>query len=318
MNGVRRSLTKGLARQHSGNDSRRTSHGQDASSPYHMLLAAVERCDVDSVEHFLNKGLRPTTQEINMAILSAACLTGSYDVFEQLVTQGWLVFAASLSPERSAPIIYELVNLATQGGNIQIIGGLCRVGGINLAQVVERVPVKNDPSRCKLVTPLLIAAIKGDEFVVNYLLDEGVDVNFGSTKEANSPLGMATMHGHLAVVEALLESGANPHYANAKGESVYQLAAAYGHANIECLLMHEDKGEAVKLDEIDQSTMKRKINNIRKGKSHTHFSLQERGGHVDVSHLNRRINQLKNKMTNRMDGGELYTLRSQSSGEESF
>ncbi|RHY30862.1 hypothetical protein DYB32_003956 [Aphanomyces invadans] len=253
-----------------------------------------------------------------MSILSAACMSGSYDVFEQLVTQGWLVFAASLSEAATVQILFELVNLATQGRNIQIITGLCRVGGITVSQVVERVPVTRDPSIVKVITPLLISAIQGDLHVVNYLLDGGVDVNLGSTKEGNSPLGMAAIHGHVAVVEALIESGANPHHTNYKGETVYDLADVYGHANIQCLLMHgEDKDDAMKLDDVDATLMKRRIHNIRKGKAHTHYTLQERGGQVDVSKLNRRINHLKNRVNGRVEA-DLYTLRSNSLGSDSF
>ncbi|KAH9102938.1 hypothetical protein LEN26_015409 [Aphanomyces euteiches] len=295
-----------------------SSYERHDSNPYQMLLEAVERCDQSGVDRILHRGLRPANQEVNMTILSAACLSGSYDIFELLVTQGWLVFAASLSETATAPILYQLVNMATQGGNIQIITGLCRVGGINITQVLEKVPVEGQRNEYKMITPLLIASIKGDENVVNFLLDEGVDVNLGMTKEGNSPLGMATIHGHIEIVEVLLESGANPHHANAKGESVYQLAAAYGHANIECLLLHEDKSEAVKLDEVDENIMKRKINNIRKGKAHTHYSLKERGGQVDVSGLNRKIDSLKNRLSGRIDS-DLYTVRSQESNrEESF
>ncbi|RHY55384.1 hypothetical protein DYB26_014601 [Aphanomyces astaci] len=321
MRALQRSFTSGndMPKQQPGSfrtSSSSSTHSQEMN-PYQLLLEAVERSDATTVERLLHKGFQPATQDINMSILSAACLSGSYDVFEQLVTQGWLVFAAILSETATTPILFELVNLATQGGNIQIITGLCRVGGITVDEVVEHM---RGPSGVKVITPLLIAAINGDDAMVHFLVDGGVDINMGMTKEGNSPLGMATIHGHISVVEVLLESGANPHHTNLKGESVYALAAAYGHANIMCLLLHEesDRGDAMKLGDVDESSMKRTIHNIRKGKSHTHYSLQERGGHVDVTKLKRRITNLKNRVNGRVEA-DLYALRSSSSlGEESF
>uniref|UniRef100_A0A7N6FLY0 BTB domain-containing protein n=1 Tax=Anabas testudineus TaxID=64144 RepID=A0A7N6FLY0_ANATE len=129
------------------------------------------------------------------------------------------------------------------------------------------------------MTPLMYACVRGDEAMVQMLLDAGADINRellldakanveGSLQEgmenyAETPLQLAAAAGNFELVSLLLERGADPMvgtmYRNGistapQGDmNSYSLAAAHGHRNVfQKLLSHTEKGKAdvLSLEEI--------------------------------------------------------------------
>ncbi|XP_077452825.1 ankyrin repeat- and BTB/POZ domain-containing protein 3-B isoform X2 [Stigmatopora argus] len=129
------------------------------------------------------------------------------------------------------------------------------------------------------MTPLMYACIRGDEAMVQMLLDAGADINSellldakanveGSLQDGmenyiETPLQLAAAAGHFELVSLLLERGADPMLGTVSRNGIsvapqgdmnsYSLAAAHGHRNVfRKLLSHTEKGkgDVLSLEEI--------------------------------------------------------------------
>ncbi|KAM8751111.1 ankyrin repeat and BTB/POZ domain-containing protein BTBD11-B isoform X2 [Acanthopagrus latus] len=129
------------------------------------------------------------------------------------------------------------------------------------------------------MTPLMYACVRGDEAMVQMLLDAGADINSellldakanvegslqdGMENYTETPLQLAAAAGNFELVSLLLERGADPMvgtmYRNGistapQGDmNSYSLAAAHGHRNVfRKLLSHTEKGKGdiLSLEEI--------------------------------------------------------------------
>ncbi|RXN19706.1 ankyrin repeat and BTB POZ domain-containing BTBD11-A isoform X2 [Labeo rohita] len=129
------------------------------------------------------------------------------------------------------------------------------------------------------MTPLMYACVRGDEAMVQMLLDAGADINSellldaranvegaiqdGAENYTETPLQLASAAGNFELVSLLLERGADPligtTYRNGissgpLGEmNSYSLAASHGHRNVFRKLLSQvekDKGDVLSLEEI--------------------------------------------------------------------
>ncbi|XP_014911866.1 ankyrin repeat- and BTB/POZ domain-containing protein 3-B isoform X2 [Poecilia latipinna] len=173
------------------------------------------------------------------------------------------------------------------------------------------------------MTPLMYACVRGDEAMVQMLLDAGADINSellldakanvegslqdGMENYTETPLQLAAAAGNFELVSLLLERGADPMvgtmYRNGistapQGDmNSYSLAAAHGHRNVfRRLLSHTDKGkgDVLSLEEILaegselESRSSSQVDLIRSGKAKLK-ALKEamyhsaEHGHVDIT-----------------------------------
>ncbi|XP_066561499.1 ankyrin repeat- and BTB/POZ domain-containing protein 3-B [Amia ocellicauda] len=104
------------------------------------------------------------------------------------------------------------------------------------------------------MTPLMYACVRGDEAMVQMLLDAGADINtevpntvhkcpsvYPETRHG-TPLTFAVLHGHIPVVQLLLDAGANVEGSLQDGAENYaetplQLASAAGNFELVSLLL---------------------------------------------------------------------------------
>ncbi|XP_037111258.1 ankyrin repeat and BTB/POZ domain-containing protein BTBD11-B isoform X2 [Syngnathus acus] len=129
------------------------------------------------------------------------------------------------------------------------------------------------------MTPLMYACVRGDEAMVQMLLDAGANINSellldakanveGSSQDGmenytETPLQLAAAAGNLELVSLLLERGADPMLGTMSRNGIstapqgemnsYSLAAAHGHRNVfRKLLSHTEKGkgDVLSLEEI--------------------------------------------------------------------
>uniref|UniRef100_A0A3Q3JQI5 BTB domain-containing protein n=1 Tax=Monopterus albus TaxID=43700 RepID=A0A3Q3JQI5_MONAL len=129
------------------------------------------------------------------------------------------------------------------------------------------------------MTPLMYACVRGDEAMVQMLLDAGADINSellldnranvegalqdGAENYTETPLQLASAAGNFELVSLLLERGADPMIGTMCRNGIsssplgdmnsYSLAAAHGHRNVfRKLLSHSDKekGDVLSLEEI--------------------------------------------------------------------
>ena len=84
--------------------------------------------------------------------------------------------------------------------------------------------------------PFWIAAAAGHLAMVQYLLDQGADKE-KSTNNGYSPLYAAAQNGHLAVVQYLLEQGADVNKAANNDWTPLHAASSNGHAEVLTCLM---------------------------------------------------------------------------------
>ncbi|KAM6895484.1 ankyrin repeat and BTB/POZ domain-containing protein 3-A isoform 2-T2 [Xenentodon cancila] len=129
------------------------------------------------------------------------------------------------------------------------------------------------------MTPLMYACVRGDEAMVQMLLDAGADINSellldnranvegalqdGAENYTETPLQLAAAAGNFELVSLLLERGADPMIGTMCRNGIssaplgdmnsYSLAAAHGHRNVfRKLLAHseKEKGDVLSLEEI--------------------------------------------------------------------
>jgi ankyrin repeat protein len=97
--------------------------------------------------------------------------------------------------------------------NLFILAGLL----VNLAFIIIQVPINSCPidyEKLPGITGLHRAAFSGDVAKAKKLIEAGIDINARDTFEKITPLCLAAMQGHLAIVQLLLSHGAQINLGN--------------------------------------------------------------------------------------------------------
>jgi uncharacterized protein len=208
----------------------------DRSTP---LAWAARWDDLDTASALLRAGANVNlANDFGVSPLSLACVNGSAPMVELLLKAGASVNAISGTGE--TPLM-----IASRTGNVTVVQTLLAHG----AEVDAREPSRkqtalmwavaeghrdvaqaliehgaNVRARSDNFTPLLFAAREGDVEAARLLLAAGSDVN-ETAADGSSALVVATVRGHAALAEFLLDHGADP---NAGGAGYTALHWAAG------------------------------------------------------------------------------------------
>ncbi|CAL8078427.1 unnamed protein product [Calicophoron daubneyi] len=100
------------------------------------------------------------------------------------------------------------------------------------------------------MSPLQQACFRGHVNTVEYLLENGADVNSKDPKQGYTSLMFAGLAGNLDIVEMLLQHGARTNYTNSVGRTAAQMAAFVGNHRVVTLI-----NNFVEKEEVDRYTM---------------------------------------------------------------
>lgn len=102
-------------------------------------------------------------------------------------------------------------------------------------QIVKVEPESVSVRNAKNLTPLHVAASRGQHAVIRFLLGKGADVTGPTARDEWTPLVFASYRGHVDAVKELLDAGADP---TSQGGNPIHYAGQRGHKEI-CRLLVE-------------------------------------------------------------------------------
>jgi ankyrin repeat protein len=142
--------------------------------------------------------------------LLKAIISGDVEAVKLLVKSAEFTCTIS-NEEKYTPLLY-----AAWIGRVDLVQALLDGG----ARIEEKNP--------RGWTALHVAAFHGRLEVCRLLLDRGAYVNALTSRKRNTPLNSAARTGHKAVVELLMQRGADTRYRNADNTRAFELAYLKG------------------------------------------------------------------------------------------
>ncbi|XP_050297321.1 uncharacterized protein LOC126736813 [Anthonomus grandis grandis] len=192
------------------------------------LLSAIKQNNKEIVQILIENGADVSAGDI-FEPLSLAIFAGCRDIVNVLLKQNVDINMKGL--QNTTPLHW-----AAKEGYKNIVIDLISRGAI-----IDAVALDN-------ITPLYLAASEGHEEVAKILIANKADVNFGN------PLHIAAGQGHVNVVEVLLINGADINSKDIKNRRSIELAVAHGHLPVVELLMQYGKID-INAKSNDDSTM---------------------------------------------------------------
>ncbi|XP_062575328.1 ankyrin repeat domain-containing protein 50-like [Saccostrea cucullata] len=209
----------------------------DNQNQWPLMTASGAGC-TDIVKILLKEGANVNLcDKDNFSCLNCSCLLGQYDVAETLIKEGAdinLCTVDGMSPFKAAMM----------SGNVHLVRYLMKNGAVwnedNLSPLhfssylgnleILKHFINSDPELKIDVRCLSAACENGQSTIVKYLIDK-VDVN-EVCDECDPALHSAATSGHLAIVEYLVEHGADVNLLSSSKENPLYFAAMKGHLHI--------------------------------------------------------------------------------------
>ncbi|KAK0419717.1 hypothetical protein QR680_014286 [Steinernema hermaphroditum] len=115
----------------------------------------------------------------------------------------------------------------------------CRSGQAQVVQFLFSRGAKFSTGYCDDGKSALICAIESGswDLVVNVLMNSGIDVNADRTSEGLTPLMVAAKHGHVGLVDLLINKGASMNASDLKGRTALMHAVLNHHISTSSLLL---------------------------------------------------------------------------------
>lgn len=185
-------------------------------------------------------------------------------------TTCWLVFGIALVGQAFAQSgAFGEAQSATRNGNVKTLQELlvkgvdpnttdregttllmnaATAGHLDAARVLVGAKARVNARNQFGESPLMMASIRGHRTIVEYLIQQGADLNPPSW----TPLMFAAVKGHVEIVELLLARGANVNAASENGTTALMLAAREG--SLDTVLALIERGAAVNLRNLAGAT----------------------------------------------------------------
>jgi len=173
------------------------------------VFEAIRKGDPQKVQSLLSQGLDVNCRnEKKMTPLIAAAKYDRFDI-------------ALLLCERGADVnVTSYINAADEDGCMSPLLWASSNGNIKMAQLfLQRKASINETSLFEF-TPLVEAARKGHLPMVEFLVDNGANIDYSGSYTQNSALYMAVDNGHVNVVKYLIGKGANIHISDRFGNTL--------------------------------------------------------------------------------------------------
>ena len=115
----------------------------------------------------------------------------------------------------------------------------CENSQISLIKTLLKCNVNINSMNAEGLSPLHLAAIKGDIEVTKLLINEGADIELKDSKHGSTPLLYACQNGRTKTVQTLLENGADINAKSSNGTRAIHFAAQSGKTVIIQLLLQK-------------------------------------------------------------------------------
>lgn len=183
----------------------------------------------------------------NLTAFGAACYQGHYDIATLLLEHD--ADYNAINPGGNTPIMW-----AASIGHVEIVKLLLAQDAINIAHkndsnkdVFDAAVYNGNVAILKLLLAsytasnknLLLngAAYGGHIDIINFFLEDGVDVN-AQDEQGYTPLILAAAKGYVAIVELLLKNQANIHHEDSTGNTALSHANSQGKTDIVAILLN--------------------------------------------------------------------------------
>ena len=203
------------------------------------VVSAVETDDVHFVRSAVQSGSINVNQRVSAPgypdgapLIAIAARAAALDILRYLISAGADLNART--PVNETPLM--LAAFFSEEGQSGAGRGFERHERAVRMLVDAGAQIENLPHH---YTPLAYAAYKGNERIVQYLLERGARVDGDAQRGGtyvNTPLMMAAIQGHEHVVRILLRAGADTNIRVHGGHTAAEFAAKYNHLNLAQLL----------------------------------------------------------------------------------
>lgn len=192
-----------------------------------------------------DKGTHPFPDPQSGPLLLAECrksMCRAMRIFPRVRPKSWGLFWIYLYTAICYAFLPLIVGLGVwQGrrrGSANILTRAARDGDIeSLQSGISVLPSIDAPLTPEGANALFVAAHSGQKAVVEFLLESGANVNALKSDDNTTALHAAAQEGHLEIVESLVKAGADVNRPNSDGCSPLWMAAVDGHADIVSFLI---------------------------------------------------------------------------------
>lgn len=214
------------------------------------LLHAAEQGNVSVASELLDQGIHvDSTDEEGISALHTACANGHDNMvclllsrgasFDAINCYGWtpLMTAACYGHVKIVVILvqYKADIFAQNDLGATALDCAARSGHLQVVRIL--IDACSDNQRSKLddncLTALLNACHHGHELIVKLLLEKSTDVDHKDCVTGWTPLMFASLNGHINVVQALCEYGADTNATNILQQTALEIAVIRQRSEVE-------------------------------------------------------------------------------------